>query len=77
MKKLILATMVFFNSISAYSSESGLCSNYKDSLRAIFDSLEIVERSGCCSWHGGVCGCSASGRTICCDGKLSPSCRCD
>ncbi len=34
------------------------------------------ERSGCCSWHGGVCGCTSSGRAICCDGTLSPSCGC-
>ena len=37
----------------------------------IFDEAQ----RGCCSWHGGVCGCSA-GRTACCDGSLSPSCRC-
>ena len=34
-----------------------------------------VQRSGCCSHHGGVCGCSA-GRALCCDGSLSPSCGC-
>jgi len=34
-----------------------------------------VARSGCCSWHGGVCGCSG-GRALCCDGTLSPSCSC-
>ena len=34
-----------------------------------------VERSGCCSHHGGVCGCSG-GRQQCCDGALSPSCIC-
>jgi hypothetical protein len=34
-----------------------------------------IERRGCCSHHGGVCGC-AGGRTQCCDGTLSPSCRC-
>lgn len=35
------------------------------------------ERQGCCSWHGGVCGCdSLSGRVICCDGTLSPTCTC-
>lgn len=34
------------------------------------------ERSGCCSWHGGVCGCR-NGRVVCCDGTLSPTCRCD
>jgi hypothetical protein len=30
---------------------------------------------GCCSWHGGQCGCSGS-RVECCDGTLSPSCKC-
>lgn len=34
-----------------------------------------LRRSGCCSWHDGVCGCS-NGRVQCCDGSLSPSCRC-
>lgn len=32
-------------------------------------------RSGCCSHHSGVCGCS-NGRAQCCDGSLSPSCGC-
>lgn len=36
---------------------------------------ELIAQSGCCSWHGGVCGCS-SGRAACCDGSLSPSCSC-
>ncbi|PTQ86522.1 hypothetical protein [Agitococcus lubricus] len=34
-----------------------------------------AERSGCCSHHDGVCGCSG-GRAQCCDGSLSPSCGC-
>lgn len=34
-------------------------------------------QQGCCSWHDGVCGCSSSGRTECCDGTLSPSCNCN
>ena len=34
-----------------------------------------VDRSGCCSHHGGVCGCSG-GRQQCCDGAFSPSCTC-
>ncbi|NBC34746.1 MAG: hypothetical protein GVY13_18900 [Alphaproteobacteria bacterium] len=34
-------------------------------------------RRGCCSWHGGVCGCSRDyNRLRCCDGSLSPSCGC-
>jgi hypothetical protein len=30
---------------------------------------------GCCSWHGGECGCQ-NGRDVCCDGTLSPTCTC-
>ena len=37
--------------------------------------LSDNNRSGCCSRHGGVCGCSG-GRTKCCDGTLSPTCQC-
>lgn len=37
---------------------------------------DIEPRQGCCSWHGGQCGCDSYGRVICCDGTLSPSCRC-
>lgn len=37
----------------------------------------ISARKGCCSWHGGVCGCDTSvGRQVCCDGTYSPSCTC-
>jgi len=38
-------------------------------------SIEIA-KSGCCSSHGGVCGC-VDGRVKCCDGTLSPTCTCD
>ncbi|ACH39023.1 hypothetical protein Gbem_2010 [Citrifermentans bemidjiense Bem] len=34
-----------------------------------------IGRRGCCSWHGGVCGCSG-GSVVCCDGSYSPSCTC-
>ena len=34
-----------------------------------------LAKQGCCSWHGGVCGCSG-GRVVCCDNTLSPSCTC-
>ena len=34
-----------------------------------------TEKSGCCSWHDGVCGCYF-GRAKCCDGTLSPTCGC-
>ena len=32
-------------------------------------------KSGCCSWHGGQCGCDGN-RVVCCDGTLSPTCTC-
>lgn len=37
----------------------------------------VLATRGCCSWHGGVCGCDTSvGRQVCCDGTYSPSCTC-
>ena len=36
----------------------------------------IFNRAGCCSRHGGVCGCQ-NGRAKCCDNSLSPSCGCN
>ena len=35
----------------------------------------LLAGRGCCSHHGGVCGCFG-GRTKCCDGTFSPSCQC-
>jgi hypothetical protein len=35
-----------------------------------------IDHRGCCSHHGGVCGC-AGDRAKCCDGNLSPTCGCD
>jgi len=35
----------------------------------------VIEKSGCCSHHKGVCGCE-EGRAKCCDGTFSPSCGC-
>src|SRR4051812_37854642 len=42
-------------------------------------SASVVQeaKSGCCSHHGGVCGCdSNTGHQLCCDGADSPSCGC-
>ena len=44
-------------------------------LRMAGASSEEIARRGCCSHHGGVCGCEG-GRTVCCDGVFSPSCEC-
>ncbi len=45
------------------------------SLISYINQTKTVNRSGCCSWHDGVCGCSA-GRAVCCDGSYSPTCGC-
>ena len=37
---------------------------------------EEIAKRGCCSHHKGVCGCDGK-RQLCCDGKLSPSCKCE
>lgn len=42
----------------------------------LFVPLKVNAARGCCSHHGGVSGCSSSGRQICNDGTLSPTCTC-
>lgn len=42
----------------------------------LVNTTEVSAQRGCCSHHGGVAGCSSSGRPICNDGTLSPSCTC-
>ena len=37
---------------------------------------EYTTKRGYCSHHKGVYGCE-DGRTVCCDGKYSSTCRCD
>ena len=44
-------------------------------LAAVDRAPEWPEGRGCCSWHGGQCGCSGE-RVLCCDGTLSPTCTC-
>lgn len=41
----------------------------------LFPNLVLAGR-GCCSHHGGVAGCHSSGKQLCNDGTLSPSCTC-
>lgn len=36
----------------------------------------VLAARGCCSHHGGVAGCHSSGKQLCNDGTLSPSCTC-
>lgn len=48
-----------------------------EATRAKSTALVQEARRGCCSHHGGVCGCdSQSHHQLCCDGELSPSCGC-
>jgi len=68
--KWLLVTLLLF-SFNAYSADQQQC----DKLKADGATQEQLARSGCCSWHGGVCGCSGE-RVTCCDGSLSPSCGC-
>lgn len=43
---------------------------------ALLNPIGVMAQRGCCSWHGGVAGCDSSGKIICNDGTLSPSCTC-
>lgn len=56
---------------------SGFKISNKEDLNVLsyIDNPKTIYRSGCCSWHQGVCGCN-NGRAICCDGSYSPSCGC-
>ncbi len=63
--KSLICIMFVFVSFSANAYEMCLIPKQTTTMQA----------RGCCSWHGGVCGCS-NGRAKCCDGTLSPSCGC-
>jgi len=73
MKSVLIAfTVIGFSGI-------GLCDDHPVQIDESQQSENIViARSGCCSYHDGVCGCDeASGMMRCCDGTLSPSCTCE
>ena len=42
----------------------------------LFLPITTMAQRGCCSHHGGVAGCDSSGKQLCQDGTLSPSCTC-
>jgi hypothetical protein len=69
MKHLFLAVILLFSLASI--AEESVC----EQLFSQNISKEELAQRGCCSHHGGVCGCSG-GRAACCDGSLSPSCGC-
>lgn len=70
---LVSATLLLFTgSAYAQSAQIGLTGN------EVTCKADVInpQGQGCCSWHGGECGCSPEGRDECCDGSLSPSCGC-
>jgi len=79
---LLVAVFVLGGSFSAAAQESQPQSSVPatqqtcDALRQSGTSPEQLAKSGCCSHHQGVCGCSF-GRVQCCDGATSPSCTCN
>ena len=42
----------------------------------VFFPLSVDAGRGCCSHHGGVCGCNNYGKETCCDGTTSKSSSC-
>ena len=74
MKLLIACLAIIFISGCTQTHEGS--TEYRQCLQVAALNDTGPARSGCCSWHGGVCGCSSSGRAACCDGSLSPSCGC-
>jgi hypothetical protein len=57
------------------SNEKSAPAASSDLVASCLPSESIPMGQGCCSWHGGECGCQ-DGRDKCCDGTLSPSCTC-
>lgn len=81
MKKSFSVVSLVFMTVSASASDLVADCFRKDgaeinSSSSVPARSEIFEQQGCCSWHGGVCGCSIiTGRATCCDGATS-GCRC-
>ena len=69
----VFATTNENKSNALYKTNASVCAKLKSENKQ--DTKEYVQR-GCCSWHGGVCGCTG-GRVVCCDSTYSPSCLCD
>lgn len=67
--KFLIIFLFFLCNISLAEDKS--C----EQLRTEGFTQEQLSKRGCCSHHQGVCNCT-SGRVVCCDGQLSPSCNC-
>lgn len=71
MKYLLVVALLFLSTQAL--SEENQCKQFKTEMPNT--TSEQLAQSGCCSHHGGVCGCSG-GSDLCCDGAASPSCGC-
>ena len=74
---LLLASISLMLSASEPSPQSSVIQNNMVHKEIICKDTKFdeVKQRGCCSWHGGVSGCSG-GRVTCNDGTYSPSCTC-
>jgi hypothetical protein len=72
---LLAATAPIQPTPASQSKQTAPIQRAADCKGKTFASAAEALQSGCCSWHNGVCGCS-NGRKTCCDGTLSPSCKC-
>jgi len=61
--------------LSLFASDTNKINEINFDKQVISFNVVEVEKSGCCSWHGGVADCR-NGRVVCADGSLSPSCTC-
>lgn len=74
MKHIFLLLVLAFSGYAFAADTDKSEADTKPLMCQDIDSKQIA-RSGCCSHHQGVCGCSG-GRNVCCDGTFSPSCTC-
>jgi hypothetical protein len=75
-KILLTVFLLAFGNLGLADVKTDSTANNKSSICEPNKSSNQFARRGCCSHHGGVCGCSG-GRAACCDGTLSPSCGCN
>ena len=79
---MCIAVVVLFFSSNVLAAEVAVKKSFEQAasqdINCLNNSFHTQEtaRRGCCSHHGGVCGCSG-GRQICCDNSFSPSCTCN
>jgi hypothetical protein len=71
--KLLMMVFAFLICCTSFAEELQYnCSDQPDVLTL---SKDQVAQRGCCSHHGGVCGCD-NHSVVCCDNSHSPTCGC-